>query len=72
MAEEPADVVFRLDGECILAHFLVDVRGEQRLERPERQPERGDAAAAVGAQQPAIQRRQGAGAILQAGLAARW
>ena len=72
MAEQLADVVFRLDGERVLAHLLVDIPGEQGLERPERQPGRGDAAAAVGAQQPAVQRRQRARPILQAGLAARW
>jgi hypothetical protein len=72
LAKELLDAPCRADRSRVLAHILVDVPGEQRLQWPERKPSRGDTAAAVGAQQPAIQRRQGASAILQAGLAARW
>jgi hypothetical protein len=60
VAQKLVDALSGLDREGVLADLLADIRGQQRLQRPERQRERAGAAAAVGEQQPAVQRRQGA------------
>jgi hypothetical protein len=67
VAQKLVDTLSGLNREGVLADLLLDIRGQERPQRPERQ--RAGAAAAVGAQQPAVQRRQGAPPVRQGRVA---